>query len=56
MLEYLNIIFKYYSIYVYQNEYILYCITSTIFTILFQTSVFQNEFHVILIIIKHISL
>ena len=56
MLEYLNFIFKYFSVYVHQNEYILYCITSTIFTILFQTSIFQNEYHIVLIVIKHLSL
>ena len=56
ILEFLNFVFKYYSVHIYQNEYVLYCLTSTIFTILFQTSIFQNHYHVILIVIKHLCL
>ena len=55
-LEYLNVVLRYFSIYIHRGDSVLYCLTSTIFTILFQTSIFQNEYHVALIVIKHISL
>ena len=56
VLESINFLFKYYSVYLYQGENILYCLGSSTFTILFQTSIFQNEFLTIIIVIKHICL
>ena len=54
ILELINCIFKYFSVYIFQGEIILLCTASTIMTISFQTSIFQNEYLTIIIIIKHL--
>ena len=53
VLEVLNFFYKYLSVYVYQGEVIMLCMVSTIFTALFQSSIFQNSYHIGFIVIKH---
>ena len=43
-IEIMNVFYKYLSVCVYQGESILYCTCSTIFTVLFQTSIFQSDY------------
>ena len=55
-IEVMNVFYKYLSVYVYQGETVLYCLCSTIYTILFQTSIFQSDYFSWIIVFKHISL
>ena len=55
-LEVLNIFYKYLSVYAYQDEVVIFCLASTILTILFQSSIFQNSYHISFIVIKHVAL
>ena len=54
ILEILNFFYKSFSLYYYQDEAILCCIISTIFTMLFQARIFENSFNTSLVMIKHI--
>ena len=56
VIEMMNLFYKYLAVCVYQGESTLYCMCSTIFTVLFQTSIFQSDYHALIIIFKHISL
>ena len=56
VLEVLNIFYKYLAVYAYQGEVMIFCLVSTIFTVLFQSSIFQNSYHISFIVIKHVAL
>ena len=56
VIEVLNFVYRYFSFSTHQEEFAMYCILSTVFIILFQTSIFQNNFHTGIIALKHIYL
>ena len=55
-IEILNFVYKYFSFSAHQDEYVMYCILSTVYSVLFQTSIFQNSSHTGIIVFKHIYL
>ena len=54
VIEILNFVYKYFSFSAHQDEYVMYCMLSTVFCVLFQTSIFQNSLHTGIIVFKHI--